>query len=421
MGWLIAERAFRVALGFIILAWTARYLGTDGFGTLNYATALIAIFATLAQLGLGSFIIRDTVIDPEKKYEVLGTACLLRLVSGIISFMGIICTIVLLNPDNPLRRTIVIIMSVSLLFQNFNVIDSWFQSQVQSRYSVWARNTAFFTMSLLRIYLLQSKAPLITFALALLIEDFISNSISIFLYQKSGEKIQKWRFNFVRAKKLLQVSWPLIFSNLSVMVYIYVDQVILGQMSDAETVGIYAAAVKLSENWTFLVLAMTSSVTPYILEGKKISEEVYYKRLQKICNFLALIFYLIAIPLTFLSTPLVVLVFGEKFIGAGVILSIHIWSSIWYFFGNIKITWIVAEELTGFALAASFCGAVMNVLLNIWLIPICQAVGSAIATVISYGFADYVMCLIYPPARKFAWIMTKALALNIFVTINQKY
>jgi polysaccharide transporter, PST family len=420
MSWLIAGRILRIIIGFFVLAWIARYLGTDGFGTLNYAIALIAIFGNIAELGLTHFVVRDAVQEPSSRYEILGTAFFLRLISGITSFLLIIGMIFWLRPDDPLSRTIVIIMSSSLLFQNFSVIDAWFRSQVQSKYTVLASNIAFIIMTLVKVILLQSKAPLIAFAVAVLAEDIFSTINSIIAYQKSGQKILKWRGNVERAKKLMKVSWPLIFSNLSVMIYLYVDQIMLGQLATARAVGIYAVAVKLSENWAFLVLTMTRSVTPHIIEAKKISEELYYQRLQKICDLSAVIFYIVAISLTFFATPLIVLFFGENYAPSGLVLSIHIWSSIWMFFGNIKEVWIATEELTKFALTASFLGAVMNILLNFWLIPIYQEIGAAIATVISYTFTDYVMCCIYPPARKFARVMTKALALNIFTQGKQK-
>jgi polysaccharide transporter, PST family len=414
MGWLIGERVLRVAVGFIVIAWMARYLGTDGFGTLNYAIAIIAIVGNIAELGLSHFVVRDSVQQPSHRYEILGTAFFLRLISGITSFLLIIGIIFGLHPDEPSIRMIVIIMSGSLLFQNFKVIDCWFRSQVKSKYTVLASNTAFVIMTLVRVILIQSQAPLIAFALAVLAEDIFSTINSIIAYQRNGQKIQQWRFSGERAKKLMQVSWPLIFSKLSVMVYLYVDQIMLGQLATPSAVGIYAVAVKLSENWAFLVLTMTRSVTPHIIEAKKISEEIYYQRIQKICNLSALMFYVVAINLTFFATPLIVLFFGKSYASAGIVLSIHIWSSIWMFFGNIKEVWIATEELTGFALTASCIGALMNVLLNFWLIPMYQEIGAAIATVISYTFTDYVMCLLYPRARKFAWIMTKALALNIF-------
>lgn len=414
MSWLIAGRFLRIAVGLIVIAWMARYLGATKFGTLNYAMALMAIFNNLAELGLSNFVVRDSVHEPEARSEILGTAFFLRGIGGIISFLAIIPVIFWLRPDDPTSRLVVTIVSGSLLFQNFGVIESWFCSQVQAKYTVLADNLAFLIMASVRLILLETKAPLIAFAVAVLVEQLLSTINSIVAYQKTGQKIQNWRFNLTRAQKLLKVSWPLIFSNFSVMIYLYVDQIMLGQLATAHAVGIYAVAVKLSENWAFLVLTITRSVTPHIIEAKKISEELYYRRIQNICNLSAVIFYAVVIFLAFFATPIVVLIFGQSYASAGLVLTIHIWSSIWMFFGNIKEIWIATEELTTFALTASFLGAILNIGLNFWLIPIYHEIGAAIATVISYTFTDYVMCCIYPPARKFAWVMTKALALDIF-------
>ncbi|NER50666.1 MAG: hypothetical protein F6J92_29150, partial [Symploca sp. SIO1A3] len=164
--------------------------------------------------------------------------------------------------------------------------------------------------------------------------------------------------------------------------------------------------------FAIMATAIVSSAAPSIIAAKKVSETVYYEKIQKLCNFLEIIVYAIAIPMTFLSTFLVVLVFGQDYAPAGGILSIHIWSSLFVFLGYVKNIWIATEELTGFALSASIVGATINILLNIWLIPKYQGIGAAIATVISYGCADYIMCFIYPPARKFGWVMTKAMSLN---------
>ena len=419
MLWLVVGRIFRLTINFIVVAWMARYLGADKFGTLNYGIALIGIFANTAQLGLHQFIVRDLVNDLSNRSKILGTAFALQLISGVISFIAIVGTILLLKPDDPLGRTIVIIMSCSLLFQNFEIIDSWFQSQVKLKYSVIAGNIAFVIVSLIRIILIHNKAHFIAFAFTVLLESILLITSCIIAYQTTGEKIQNWRPDWAYAKELLTISWPLAFSNLSVMIYIYIDQIMLGQLADFRAVGIYAVAVKLSENWVFLMLYITRSFTPYIIEGKKISEKIYYERLQKLCNLLVLIFYVVAIPLTFFATPLIVAVFGQGYAAAGVVLSIHIWSSIWYCFGNVKEVWIVTEELTKFAFITNFIGAITNILLNLLLIPVYQEVGSAIATVISYSLTVYGMCFLYPPARKFGRVMTKALGLNILTQLKK--
>lgn len=421
MSWLIGGRILRAGLAFIMTALMARYLGVEQFGILNYAFALTAIFSSISHMGLGHFVLRDVINEKSDRYEVLGTAATLQFASGITSFCLVIGTIFLLNPDDSLARIIVIIMSSSLIFQGVSDgIDTWFQSQFQSKYAILSEYIAFTIATLGRVILIQLQAPLIAFAILVLAENIFITINLIIAYQKTDQKIQKWRASRQRAINLVKVSWPLIFSSLSIMIYLYIDQIMIGQLADSHAVGIYAAAVKLSENWAFLVSGITRSVAPYIMEGKNITEQVYYQRIQKLCNLLALIFYAIAIPCTLFATPIVVLVFGEGYASAGVILSIHIWSSIWMFFGSVKQIWVAAEELTVFAMTASLIGAVMNIALNFWLIPIYKELGAAIATVISYFCADYLMCFIYPPARKFGWIMTKAVALDIFIQRSQK-
>lgn len=416
MSWLIGGKIFRSGLAFIVTALMARYLGVAQFGILNYAFALTAIFANIAQMGVSHFVLRDIIKEPSKQDEILGTAVALEFISGISSFFLIIAVIFLLRPDDPLARTIVIIMSSTLIFQGLaENIDTWFQSELQSKYSILSEHTAFVTATIGRIILIQLQAPLVAFAVLILAENILGTISLIVAYQYKGQKIQKWRPNWDRFVNLAKVSWPLIFSNSSVMIYLYADQIMLGQLADARAVGIYAVAVKLSENWAFLVLAITRSVAPHIMEAKKTDEKYYYQSIQKLCNLLALIFYAVAITLTIFATPIVIFVFGENYAPSALILSIHIWSSIWMFFNNIKQVWVAAEELTVFAMTASFTGALMNIILNFLLIPIYRELGAAIATVVSYFFAEYVMCFIYPPARKFGWIMTKALALNFFV------
>jgi PST family polysaccharide transporter len=113
------------------------------------------------------------------------------------------------------------------------------------------------------------------------------------------------------------------------------------------------------------------------------------------------------------------MIFGQNYVASGGVLAIHIWAALFVFFGWSKGIWIVAEGLTMFSLVATTSGAVMNILLNFWLLPIYRETGAAIATVISYAFVDYFLCMIYPPTQRLGWVMTKALTLN-FLTQRKR-
>lgn len=421
MGWLMAERILRMIIGFFVLAWTARYLGAAQFGLLNYAIAFYWIFSMIAPLGLGNIVLRDLVSEPSNKDEILGTAFFLSLGSGIVHFFLSTGIIFILQPQDPLSCILVVIISVCLIVQPFYTPGAWFESQLQAKYSVLASNVAVIIMAVVKIVLIQMKAPLIAFAWAFSAEMVAIAVGYCVIYQINGYKIQSWRMNWSRAKSMLSVSWPLIFSTLAIVLYLRIDQIMLGQLADNKSLGIYSVAVRLSEFWGFIATAIVRSMSPSIIESKKISEAVYYEKIQKTCNLLSFIVYCLAIPMTFLSTPLVVLLFGQEYAPAGLVLSIHIWSSLFVFLGYAKEVWIATEELTVFALTASCVGAVSNILLNLWLIPKYQAVGASIATVISYGIADYWMCLLYPKTRKFAGVMSGAIGLGFVKDIRSRF
>ncbi|MFB2938666.1 flippase [Aerosakkonemataceae cyanobacterium BLCC-F154] len=413
ISWLLGERVFRMAVSFLLLAWTARYLGVNDFGLLNYAIAFSDMFSPLFQLASSQIVFRDLVTHPSEKEEILGTAALLKFIIGIFVFILAVGTIFFLQPNDSLTIKLVFIISIPSLISGFSIIESWFQSQVEMKYTIWARNSVFIITTLMRIVLLELQAPLIFFAWLVVIESVLNTLGFISIYHLTKQSILAWRANWERAKNLMRISWPLILSSLSIIVYLRIDQVMLGQLADAKAVGIYAIAVRLSEVWPFASTAIVKSVSPSIIAARKDSEEVYYKKIQKLCNLQAALVYCIAIPMTFLSTPLVTLLFGKDFAPAGIVLSIHIWSAMFLFLGYVKEVWIITEGLTGFAFAFSFAGAIMNLILNFLLIPKYREVGAAIATVISYGFADYIMCFLYPPARKFGLIMTQAMTLNL--------
>jgi PST family polysaccharide transporter len=308
---------------------------------------------------------------------------------------------------------LVIIVATGSFLNGFSVIETWFQSQVEAKYTIWARNSAFVLATILRIILLELKAPIELFAWLVVIESFLNVIASIAVFKLTGNNIFAWKIDRKLAKEILRLSFPLIFSTLAIVIYMRIDQIMLGQLASSQSVGIYSAAVRLSEIWPFASTILVKSLAPSIIAAKKVSEDSYYKKLQKLSNLQALLVYCIAIPMIFLSTPFVILIFGKEYASAGPILSIHIWSSMFLFLGYVKEIWITTEGLTWFAFTFTISGALMNIALNFVLIPPFKEIGAAVATVISYGFADYIMCFLYTPARRFGWIMTQAMSLNL--------
>lgn len=411
IGWLFADRILRMGVGLFIGVWIARYLGASQYGLFNYAIAFVALFNPLSNLGLDNVVVRHIVLDSSNKEQVLGTTYWLKLLGGIGCLLLAVASICILRQDEKLTISLVAILSAAGTFQALDTIDLWFQSQVQSKYTVLAKNTAFVFISLLQIFLITIQAPLIAFAWTKLAEMALAAIGLAITYKIKGYSIWLWSWSFPLAKILLKKSYPLILSGLTIMIYMRIDQIMLGQMISDRAVGVYSAATRISEAWYFIPITLASSVAPSIFAAKETSEALYYKRIGQLLRLLALVSYAVAVPMTFLSGTVITMLFGNDYAAAGPILAIHIWASLFVFMGVATSSWFVAEDLTHLSLSRTLLGAITNVVLNLFLIPTYAGVGAAIATVISQAIASFFSHAFHPKTKKIFQLQIKSFLL----------
>jgi polysaccharide transporter, PST family len=408
-GWLFADRILRMGVGLIVGVWVARYLGVHQYGLFNYATAFVALFSSFATLGLDNVVVRDIVHDLSHKEKILGTSFWLKLFGGVSCLLLAVSTIYVLRHDDKMTIWLVAILGTAGIFQAFDTIDFWFQSQVQSKYTVVAKNTAFIITTLIKIALIQMQASLIAFAWMIVVEIGLGAMGLAMAYNIKGYSFRLWRWSFPVAKTLLKDSWPLILSGLTIMIYMRIDQIMLGEIIGDGAVGIYSAASRISEVWYFIPTAIVSSVSPTIFAAKQNNEEVYYQRIKQLLGLMVLISIAIALPMSFLSGSIITMLFGNDYAPAAGILSIHIWASLFVFIGVGTSPWFIAEGLTHLSLRRTLVGAIINVVLNLFLIPTYAGVGAAIATVISYAFGSFLVNAMHPKTQKIFNIQIKSL------------
>ena len=388
IGWLFFDKVLRMGLGLLVFVWIARYLGPQQFGLLNFALAFTGLFGAIATLGLQGIVVRDIVRDPKNMRLTLGTAAMLQLVGGLASFLLILTAITFFRHDDALLRTIVAILGAMMLLKASEISVYWFESQVQSKYTVWVQNSVFLVFAVVKIGLILIEAQLSAFVWAMLAEATLVAIILLLMFNLRGPNITQLQASIGRAKTLLKDSWPLLLSGIAVMVYMKIDQIMLGLMIGDEAVGIYSAAVRISEVWYFIPMVIVASVFPAIIEAKKRCEVIYYARLQKLYDLMSVISVLVALPMMFLSGPLINLLFGSSFVDAGTVLAIHIWAGIFVFLGVASGKWFVNENLQKLAFHRTVYGAIANVIFNLLLIPKLGVIGAAVALVISQAIAS---------------------------------
>lgn len=392
--------------------WVARYLGPEQFGLLNYATAFVALFGAIATLGFNSIVVRDLVKEPENANATLGTAFVLQVIGALVAIGLIVSVITWLRPEDEKTKVMVIILGFTLLFQSSEVIKYWFESVVQSRYTVWIENGVFLVMATVKVGLILSHATLITFVWMVLAEAILVAVGLFVIYIKQVNALRHWQLSLSRAKTLLHDSWPLILSGLTIMIYMKIDQVMLGQMRGNEEVGIYSVAARISEVWYFVPGIILASTFPSIVTINTANPRLAKERWQNLYTTMMWLSLSVAIFTTFTSKIIIEVLFGDEYLRASSVLTIHIWAGVNVAIGSVWSKWLLLENKLRIAFYGSLLGALINVLLNYILIAKYGANGAAIATLLSYWISALLVYSFHKPLVTYKFIINSLIPIR---------
>ena len=405
--WLMGERVIRMVVSLFVGIYVIRFLGPERFGILSYVLSFVLLFSPLLHLGHREIIVLDLVKSPEKRDLILGSAILLRLGGSVLLLGGVSVGIQFVENDQQTLLMIVII-SVGIMFQSWELVDYYFQSQVQSKYTVWAQTIQLIVVSLCKLSLIYWQASLFWFVIVFSIEYVILAILYLIMYIWRVGWFPIRRCNLKYTQKLLKNSLPLLFSTMAIMIYMKIDQIMLKELVGAASVGIYSAAVKLCEVWYQFPVLIAGSYYPVIIAAKASNSELYYSYLQKLYSFLIWGAIAIAIPTTIFSDWIIHNLYGNEFAKSVVILQIYAWASVFVFMGVANHKWLLIENCQKYILLTTLLGMVINIVCNMILIPLYGASGAAVASLISYGIGSYGSLLFFPRLRVAFWLATKS-------------
>lgn len=388
--WLMAERFFSMGVSMVVGIYVARYLGPKRFGSLNFAASFVALFAPLAQLGLDGIVVRELVNRPKEHDLVLGTALWLRAAGAffVVTVVGLVAWLIV--PGNyGYEFALVCWVSLGVFFDALGVFDLYNQAAVKMKYSSVSSVIACVVSSCLKIYLIFVSAGVVWFAIADAIYRFIRLLSLGLIYRLFRGLLSRLTFSATLALDMLSDSWPLVLSSVAVVIYMKIDQVMLRYMLGPAEVGIYAAAVKISEVWYFIPVLLSQSLFPAIVSAKKIGEHECRSRINRLLVSVVVFSYMVFVIVFLFGDEIMFFAFGGEYLGAVAILRIHIIALIFVGFGVVSGKWLLVENYTRLAFWRTFTGGVLNVVANLFLIPLYGGVGAAWATVVSYAVAAY--------------------------------
>lgn len=380
-GWIIFGKIFQMLLNLLVGLLTARYLGPDNYGLINYAAAYTTFFTALCTLGINSIIVKNLVDHPEEEGLTIGTTLLLRVVSSILSALMIVGFVCIMDAGERLTITVTALYSIALLFQVFDTINYWFQSKLKSKYAAIAALISYIAMSLYRIILLIRGLDVRWFSVANSV-DYIVLAVVLFVaYKRCGGP--KLSFSWKKGKQLLDSSKSFILCGLMVSIYNCTDRLMLKQMLSETAVGHYAAAVSICSMWAFVLAAIIDSLNPVIMQAHNTDSRLYIRLNKRLYSIVFYVSLAVSVVICAGAKLIITILYGEDYLPATVPLQIITWYTAFSYLGVARNAWVVCENKQRFLTPLYIGSALTNVVLNFIFIPLWGASGAAFASLIT--------------------------------------
>jgi O-antigen/teichoic acid export membrane protein len=408
ISWLIVEKGLSLFVGALVGIYVARYLKPESYGLLNYSISFVSIFAALSTLGLDQIMVRELSRQPAARNELLGTGLMLKACGSTLLILMMVGAMFFMH-DDQITNTLIMIIASAEIFKSFEVVNYFYQSKVESKYPVRTQLLINVFSSFFKLLLVFFHAPLIWFAISIVINSLLNGIGFIYTYATKTGSPLAWTFRKTLAFKLLSESWPLILYGVALHIQARIDQVMLGKMLNNYEVGQYSVALRFIEIFGFVPMALMTTFTPAVSRAKTVSEELYENRLLNLYRLMFVAFLIIAIPIYFFSEDLITLLYGSDYQPAGYLLSLF---ALRIFFSNMgvgKSIFIVNESLFRYSLITVIVGAVTNITLNYFLIPLLGPTGAIIASMLSFTVSIFLIDVLFEKPRRNQKLMIKGM------------
>ncbi|WP_409200800.1 flippase [Methanobrevibacter sp. DSM 116169] len=413
MSWLMVSQIITSICAFIWTILIARYLGVNDYGILGFAISITGIFAITVDMGISTHIVRKISINQNIASKYLGNAIPLKSFFSLITFFILLLILIFLKFDE-LTIIVTLLFTIEMFFKSMaGLFNGSFQAVEEGKYQAIGNIILNIILLIFILISIFCNFGLIGIALAYLFSNFI---VMIYLYIKikTNVTIPEYELDKDFCIKLTKVSLPFAFYTLFHTIYYSIDITMLTILVGEYASGLYNASYKLINVLTLFYTIYTAVIFPVMSKFYKNNESLLNITFEKSMKYLLAITVPIAVVTSIYAKDLILLVYGSQYILASSVLSILIWTVCLLFINGAASILLNASYKEVAVTKIYAIAAIFNVIANLILIPMYQANGAAVATVLSdiliFILAFYVL-------RKTGYAPRKSLLKDLFKII----
>lgn len=399
----------------ITFKYASTVLSAESLGTVNYCSSIIGYFTLFSGLGISSYATREgSRFRENKKYfsKFSNQIFTLNCLSCLISF---VCLIIMINTIDSLKpyNQILLIQSLVMIFTTLGT--EWINIIYEDFVYITIRTVFMQVVSLFLLFIFVKN----------------SNDYLVYVGVTVFGQIGMYLLNIFHVRKIVSIHLTrdielrkhikpilIIFgSSIAITIYSTIDTTMIGFFCDKSDVAYYSAAAKiytaLKSIFATILMVMVPRLS-YLISKSIIS---YKNLLDRISRFI----FILLIPCTILTNvlckDLILLISGEEYINAYTSLHVFSLAVIFSAFSTCIINSIfLIRKYERITLLATIIGAVVDFLLNLFLIKIMGYFGASITTLIA-EICVFFVCYILMKVHRMKMFYSK----NIFSCLAKDF
>lgn len=381
-----AIQATNYLLPLLTLPYIIRVIGTDKLGTVALAQAVLNFLSIIVDYGFGLSATRDVSINREDKNK------LSKIFSEVIVikiFLCLLCFLILyfisLIFSKVREEALLYFLGFSLVIGQSFVPVWFFQGIEKMKYLTYLNLTSKVIGTILIFILITSPADYIFVIFLSSLGNIVSGIIGLWIIFNKFKINVRWPST---PNLIMQVKdgWPIFLSNFSIASYNYSNILILGIFTDYAIVGYYSIAEKIILVMRQLLGSFSSAIFPHICKISIISYQEIKSFFRKIFIPFAIIIFIVCSVMFVFSGYIVFILSGKYIDEASLLLKLLSFVPFIIVLNNPAYQVLVAYNKKKSYSMILVSGALVNLFLNLVLVQNLQAIGTAIAIILTEIF-----------------------------------
>lgn len=377
--WLAVAEAVNRFLKLILLIYVARTFGATDYGKFTFALAFASLFSIFSDFGLPSITTRELSQEKEKEKEFPALLSL-KIILTLVALILIILSSFFITPE-PIIKKLIWILAIYILISNFSeIIYAFLRARQKMEYEAWAKILQALAVTLVGFLVIRKFRSIESLSYAYLTASLVA---FIFILVFFHFKIYRLRLNWDKSiwQRFLSLSWPLALAGAFGWIYGQTDTIVMGYFGQLTQTGWYNAAYKIVGVSLIPMALISQGFFPALNLAFKESKE----KLQRIWNYFMESMIFLAFPIVaggiILAPKIIDFVYDPSYFHSILAFQILILMTGISFlatpFNNILIVFNQQKKLFWF----TFLGAIIDVILNLLLVPKYSLYGAALTSV----------------------------------------